>query len=293
MTDARYPDRWLNDKRVTRLTDRAYRAFVCALAWSVSNETDGIIEPADLPMIPGFAACCEDELVASGLWAESECRWVITVFEDTQTSAAEHQALRTARAKNKARQARWRAGKSASRNVTNDVTNNATLPVEKQVTTQARLGQASPDLDNENETESTQVSTSPSEAESLPKSGTSLAAAAPAKSAKPSKRGTRLPDDWKPPDDVVRAMHAQFPHLDLRLEHAKFSDYWHAKAGAGATKLDWVATWRNWIRSAAERAPTRTGANGSHIATSDLRVMQGEALKQQIRNRTNNGKELT
>jgi nicotinamide mononucleotide adenylyltransferase len=28
----------------------------------------------------------------------------------------------------------------------------------------------------------------------------------------------------------------------------QFRDYWIAKAGAGATKLDWEATWRNWVR---------------------------------------------
>lgn len=36
-------------------------------------------------------------------------------------------------------------------------------------------------------------------------------------------------------------------------EHAgkvadSFADYWRAKAGSGAVKLDWFATWRNWVR---------------------------------------------
>jgi hypothetical protein len=29
----------------------------------------------------------------------------------------------------------------------------------------------------------------------------------------------------------------------------QFRDYWSAKAGSGATKLDWQATWRNWVRN--------------------------------------------
>lgn len=33
---------------------------------------------------------------------------------------------------------------------------------------------------------------------------------------------------------------------------AGFCDYWLAKTGAGATKRDWPATWRNWCRKAAE-----------------------------------------
>ena len=30
---------------------------------------------------------------------------------------------------------------------------------------------------------------------------------------------------------------------------ATFADFWHAKAGKDACKLDWLATWRNWIRN--------------------------------------------
>jgi anti-sigma-K factor RskA len=29
----------------------------------------------------------------------------------------------------------------------------------------------------------------------------------------------------------------------------QFRDYWSAKAGSGSTKLDWQATWRNWVRN--------------------------------------------
>jgi hypothetical protein len=32
-----------------------------------------------------------------------------------------------------------------------------------------------------------------------------------------------------------------------------FCDYWLSKTGAGATKRDWPATWRNWCRKAAEQ----------------------------------------
>ena len=32
-------------------------------------------------------------------------------------------------------------------------------------------------------------------------------------------------------------------------EYQSFRDYWIAKSGAAATKLDWRATWRNWLRN--------------------------------------------
>lgn len=34
----------------------------------------------------------------------------------------------------------------------------------------------------------------------------------------------------------------------IAFEFDCFLDYWRAKAGAGAVKRDWSATWRNWIR---------------------------------------------
>ena len=60
---------------------------------------------------------------------------------------------------------------------------------------------------------------------------------------------TKLPDDWKPPREVVDVIKAECPGLDLKREHAKFTDW--AKAG-GKRKHDWVATWRNWMRRAWE-----------------------------------------
>jgi hypothetical protein len=34
----------------------------------------------------------------------------------------------------------------------------------------------------------------------------------------------------------------------IAFEFDCFLDYWRAKAGAGAVKRDWPATWRNWLR---------------------------------------------
>lgn len=74
-------------------------------------------------------------------------------------------------------------------------------------------------------------------------------------------RGSRLPDGWMPPQAVVAQMRSEHPEVDLKAEHAKFVDYWQSKAGKDARKVDWAATWRNWIRRAAEQQ-TRSSANG-------------------------------
>lgn len=66
-------------------------------------------------------------------------------------------------------------------------------------------------------------------------------------------RGTRLAADWRLPDEWRAWVKAEFPQVDAGLEAATFADYWHAKTGQDATKADWYATWRNWIRTAANR----------------------------------------
>ncbi|WYX89496.1 replication initiation protein [Mycobacterium phage MKC-IRE-01] len=87
-----------------------------------------------------------------------------------------------------------------------------------------------------------------------------VAHSAPAAPAAKASRGSRLPEGWMPDDETIAAMRQQFPHVDLRAEHEKFTDYWRGAAGAKGRKADWTATWRNWIRRAAENAP-RTSAS--------------------------------
>jgi hypothetical protein len=42
----------------------------------------------------------------------------------------------------------------------------------------------------------------------------------------------------------------------------RFADYWHAKAGKDAAKLDWPATWRNWCRKARDAGEGSQRTNG-------------------------------
>lgn len=69
-------------------------------------------------------------------------------------------------------------------------------------------------------------------------------------------RGSRLPDDWLPSQaGGLFAAEALGGIERSSAELLKFRDYWRAKPGAAGVKLDWEATWRNWVRSAAERGP--------------------------------------
>lgn len=65
-------------------------------------------------------------------------------------------------------------------------------------------------------------------------------------------RGERLPEGWTLPREwgvwAIETYPLWTPEK-VRLEAERFADHWRAKTGKDATKLDWLATWRNWCRS--------------------------------------------
>jgi hypothetical protein len=71
----------------------------------------------------------------------------------------------------------------------------------------------------------------------------------------PRKRSTRLPEGWTPSDDMVAQMRTECPNVNQQSEYRKFVDYWRAQPGQKGVKADWEATYRNWIRKAAEYQP--------------------------------------
>jgi hypothetical protein len=72
------------------------------------------------------------------------------------------------------------------------------------------------------------------------------------------RRGTRLPDDWEPtPADLAFAGQHGWAGTGLINEALKFRNYWTAKAGASAVKLDWHRTFCNWLLTARQGAQSR------------------------------------
>ncbi|MDK1489774.1 hypothetical protein QN219_06855 [Sinorhizobium sp. 7-81] len=94
------------------------------------------------------------------------------------------------------------------------------------------------------------------------------------------RRATRLPEGFVP--DWTFAAGEGFGRAEAEAEFEKFRDYWSAKAGREATKLDWPATWRNWIRNAGRprsfggRAPPRGGLRPK----GDFRAHQDEVQRE-------------
>ncbi len=82
------------------------------------------------------------------------------------------------------------------------------------------------------------------------------------------KTATRLPADFELSSE--RRAVAVAERLDAERTFAKFRDYWLAKSGPHARKLDWDATWRNWCRNETDR---NGGSNGAHRQGSQPRKL--------------------
>lgn len=101
------------------------------------------------------------------------------------------------------------------------------------------------------------------------------------------KQATRIPEDFLP-DEKMRAWFVGEKLgalIDGQREHERFMDYWRAKPGAMAKKHDWPATWRNWMRTAADRVTYRptSGAPQQYKSTTDGKVMQTLTLAEKFR----------
>ena len=93
-------------------------------------------------------------------------------------------------------------------------------------------------------------------------------------SPKSGARGSRIPANWTPtPKDYAFASSEGLTREEINREADRFRDYWTAKSGREACKLDWEATWRNWVRSDfRKRAGSGTGntsRNGSRTDAFD------------------------
>lgn len=69
-----------------------------------------------------------------------------------------------------------------------------------------------------------------------------------------SRHGTRIPANFTVTDTMAGWAAEHIIGVDIRAETARFADYWRARPGRAACRLDWAATWRNWMRRAAEQA---------------------------------------
>ena len=90
-------------------------------------------------------------------------------------------------------------------------------------------------------------------------------------------RGARLADDWRLPMAWGEWAMRECGFLREQVQDiaARFADYWHAKSGRDAAKLDWLATWRNWCRKERDTGNIRAASAGARVREERHRVAVG------------------
>lgn len=93
------------------------------------------------------------------------------------------------------------------------------------------------------------------------------------------KRGSRLTADWVLPKAWGEwAMAEGLSEVCVRREADSFRDWWVSATGAKATKLDWQATWRGWVRRKVDdqkRMMARRGVSGGGLEIGTIREVGG------------------
>ena len=90
---------------------------------------------------------------------------------------------------------------------------------------------------------------------------------------------TRLPIDWQPSETDYLFAKQERPEINPRSTADQFRDYWIAKSGKDATKADWSATWRNWVRR-----QTSTPSKQSYESSADKTRKTIEGLTGRVSN---------
>lgn len=90
-------------------------------------------------------------------------------------------------------------------------------------------------------------------------------------------RASRLPEDFKPSEANVEWAKSARPDVDLKDATDQFKDYW---LGNGKIKLDWQATWRNWIRRTDTSRPRTNLRNNPTALAQSNRQRSAELLSE-------------
>lgn len=206
-------------EKVVAAGNAAMGLWVRAGAWSSDQMRDGFI-PAHMAALLGTETQAR-KLVQVRLWHEVEGGYSFHEWEERNPKREQIEAERAAGAERKRLSRARRNGKAVAESLVNGHSHAEASP-------DAEVGSQRTDPTRPDPIETTDVVSGP------------------------RKRGTRLPDEFIPSESSRQTILAENPSIDMRREHSKFVDHWTAQPGQRGVKLDWDATWRNWMRRAGE-----------------------------------------
>ena len=104
-----------------------------------------------------------------------------------------------------------------------------------------------------------------------------------------AQQGTRITADFALDSHLLAQAKTCAPDVDPAVEHPKFVDYWLGIPGARGRKVDWPATWRNWMRKAQDDIPATPARNGngrpsaSHAAVAAVEALRNSPVMDRLR----------
>ena len=102
----------------------------------------------------------------------------------------------------------------------------------------------------------------------------------PKGSPKKTNLGSRILAEWKLPKDWGEwAVSEGMDDLSVRKQADRFRDYWLGISGKAGVKLDWQATWRNWVRRSLESQGIKFGQNMAAEIGTRKTVAGGKTLE--------------
>ena len=209
---------WSHPKTLA-LSNDAIALWLRSGTWSCQQLTDGLIPHHALAMF-GIPAAAVGELVDVGYWEPATDGYLFHDWAEYQEASEKVKERRTA-ARNRMKAVR---------------ANNERTKSERSQPVRDVFAESSPNPDP-TRPDPTRPTTSN---EVVPK--THGAKAAPG--------GTRLPEPFMVTREMREWAAVKVPGLDVDGATETFVDYWRGRAGAGARKADWPATWRNSLRAA-------------------------------------------
>lgn len=268
MTWFKVDDTFHSHPKVLATDPAALGLWVLAGAWCSANLTDGFVPDYVLPRLLPDSAVLAEKLVTSRLWRRTKGGYRFHDWSEYNPSA---ESVKTERDAAKERMRKLRQGRRQNHEATGH-------PEECSGEHQANV--------RENFGGSSQPRPDPTRSSSNEELQSQKTSSSGKRAAKPRRHATRIPDDFAVTPEMVAWAQQNAPDVDGRRETEKFVDYWRAASGVGATKNDWIATWRNWLRRAQEDRPARARPhvngqlkehNGLMLTDRNIERLQGRA----------------
>ncbi|MDA8440465.1 MAG: hypothetical protein M0Z51_16625 [Propionibacterium sp.] len=197
---------------------RSRGLWVTAGSWCADQEQDGNVPHHVLPIL-GATVRDASGLVTAGLWMATDTGWLFHGWAEFQPTREQKEVERQA-ARDRMRAGRERKAAMRSESV------------------RANIAEVRPMFGGSSENvRSTPTRPDPTR---------------PVKKEEAT-RGTRIPEPFNITPDMRAWAAEKAPGVNLNTSTEKFIDYWRAVSGQRGIKLDWISTWRNWVRSDAEK----------------------------------------